>query len=381
MRYLSSLTRKFEVNSLRYLRQHVLKSGGFIDHALCIGTCRDDFELIVAGKFYAGGNEVPADALASKTRVNLGMVNGDLAGFRIKIQHTGETLAIFLDIKLSLFLDFLVLNSHTPSSVNIELIATQILFAAQFSIILIHYEEEKYAVGNRVRALFAGKTGQILRHLRGGKMTKIYDVTVAISAETPIYKGDPGVEITAFKSIAVGASANVSKISFGVHTATHVDAPNHFIDGAKRIHELDPEKLVGPCRVIQVPDKVVAIEPEHVGDISGVTRVLFKTQNSAFWATPELGFRTDFSYLTPETARLLVDKGVVLVGIDYLSIEKSGSPGHPVHITLLENEVVILEGLDLREVLPGDYGLICMPLKYIGGGGDGSPARTMLWKN
>jgi len=213
------------------------------------------------------------------------------------------------------------------------------------------------------------------------EMNRIYDITVPISAETPIYKGDPGVEISSFKSIAAGSSANVSQISLGVHTATHVDAPNHFIDGAKRVHEIDPQKLVGPCRVIQVPEDVVAIEPEHVGDLSGVCRVLFKTRNSSYWSTPELGFRIDYSYLTPATAKLLVDKGIVLVGIDYLSIEKSGSPGHPVHITLLEKEVVILEGVDLREVPAGDYGIICMPLKYIGGGGDGAPARTMLWEN
>jgi arylformamidase len=207
---------------------------------------------------------------------------------------------------------------------------------------------------------------------------KIYDVTNAISAGTPIYKGDPGVEISAFKSIASGSTANVSQVAMGVHTATHVDAPNHFIDGAKRVHQLDPQKLVGRCRVIAVPEDVVAIEPRHVGDISDVTRVLFKTRNSAFWDHPELGFRTDFTYLTPDTAGLLVDNGIVLVGIDYLSIEKSGSPGHPVHVTLLEKEVVILEGLDLRVVSAGDYEIMCLPLKYDGGTGDGSPARTFL---
>ena len=207
---------------------------------------------------------------------------------------------------------------------------------------------------------------------------KIYDITVSISAETPIYRGDPRVEFTSFKAMSHGDSANVSQISFGVHTGTHIDAPNHFIDGAKRVHEIDPEKLVGPCRVISVPDDVIAIEPEHVGEIVGVQRVIFKTQNSAFWAEPELGFRTDFSYLTPATAKLLVNNGVVLVGIDYLSIEKSGSPGHPVHITLLEKEIVILEGVDLRGIEPGDYELICMPLKYDGATGDGSPARTFL---
>lgn len=207
---------------------------------------------------------------------------------------------------------------------------------------------------------------------------KIYDITVPISSEMPIYKGDPGVEITAFKSISEGSTANVSQISMGMHTATHVDAPNHFIDGAKRVHELDPEKLVGPCRVVDVPEDVIAIEPTHVGELSGVERVLFKTRNSAFWATPEDGFRTDFTYITPATAKLLVDHRIVLVGIDYLSIEKSGSPGHPVHITLLENEVVILEGIDLRGIEAGNYEVICAPLKYDGGKGDGSPARTFL---
>ncbi len=207
---------------------------------------------------------------------------------------------------------------------------------------------------------------------------KIYDVTVGLRETMPIYAGDPTVSIKAAKSIAAGDSANVSQISLGVHSGTHVDAPNHFIDGSRRVHELDPNKLIGSCRVIRVPDDVTEIEPEHVGEIAGVERVLFKTRNSDFWSEPERGFRRDYTYLTPDTAKLLVEAGVVLVGIDYLSIEKSGSPGHPVHITLLEKEVVIVEGVDLRAVEPGDYELICLPLKYEGGGGDGSPARTLL---
>lgn len=207
---------------------------------------------------------------------------------------------------------------------------------------------------------------------------KIYDITVAISESTPIYKGDPGVEISSFKAIANGSSANVSQISMGVHTATHVDAPNHFIDGARRVHEIEPYKLIGPCRVVEVADDVTAVEPEHIEDISGVERILFKTRNSSFWATPELGFRSDYTYITPATAKLLADSGVVMVGIDYLSIEKSGSPGHPVHVALLEKEIVILEGVDLSDVNAGDYEIFCLPLKYDGATGDGAPARTML---
>lgn len=207
---------------------------------------------------------------------------------------------------------------------------------------------------------------------------KIYDISVTISEKTPVYKGDPGIEISTFKAIASGDSANASQISLGLHSGTHVDAPNHFIDGTKRVHELDPQKLMGPCRVVDIDKTVVAIEPEHIGDIAGVERVLLKTRNSEFWSTPEDGFRADFTYITPATAQMLVESGIVLVGIDYLSIEKSGSPGRPVHVGLLEKEIVILEGIDLRGIEPGDYELICAPLKYDGATGDGSPARTFL---
>jgi arylformamidase len=188
------------------------------------------------------------------------------------------------------------------------------------------------------------------------------------------------VSVSAAKSIAGGDSANVSQLCCGVHTGTHVDAPNHFIDGTKRVHELDVAKLVGPCRVVEVASDVMAIEPEHLPSLDGIERMLFKTRNSDFWSTPEDGFRKDFTYITPDTAKAIAAARIKLVGIDYLSIEKSGSPGHPVHVTLLEKEIVILEGVDLRDVPPGDYEIICMPLKYIGGGGDGSPARTVLIK-
>src|SRR5262245_20321982 len=126
---------------------------------------------------------------------------------------------------------------------------------------------------------------------------KIYDITLPISDETPIYQGDPRVEFDLCKSMANGDAANVSQISLGVHTATHVDAPNHFIDGAPRVHEMPVESLTGKCRVIEVANDVDGIMPEHLGDLEGVERVLFKTKNSAFWNTPETGFRTDFAYI------------------------------------------------------------------------------------
>jgi len=207
---------------------------------------------------------------------------------------------------------------------------------------------------------------------------KIYDITVPISDSVPIYEGDPKARIDVCLSIANGDSANVSQMCFGVHTATHVDAPNHFIDGTRRVDQLDLDKLIGNCRVIRIDESITAIEPQHLGDLAGVERILFKTRNSAFWNEPEKGFCTDFTYISPDAAKVLADSGVKLVGIDYLSVEQFGSKDFKTHITLLEKEVVILEGIDLREVNPGDYELICLPLKYIGGAGDGAPARTIL---
>jgi arylformamidase len=212
---------------------------------------------------------------------------------------------------------------------------------------------------------------------------KIYDVTVAVSENVPIYEGDPRVSVDSVSRLADGDSANVSRLCCGLHTGTHVDAPNHFIDGTRRVDDLDLEKLIGRCVVVEIEEAVDAIESFHLPELdydSGVERILFKTKNSAFWNEPEKGFRTDFTYITEAAARTLAEGGVRLVGIDYLSVEKFGSTDFATHMILLEKEIVILEGLDLRAVPPGEYELLCLPLKYRGGEGDGAPARTILRK-
>lgn len=207
---------------------------------------------------------------------------------------------------------------------------------------------------------------------------RIYDVTVPISEQTPVYEGDPNVEITSANAIARGDAANVSRLCCGIHTATHVDAPNHFIEGSRRVHELELEKLIGRCRVVEIDKSVMAIEAKHVENLDGAERVLFKTRNSDFWNDFAQGFRKDFTYIAPEAAKALVDLNVKLVGIDYLSVERFGAETFDTHVTLLEKEIVIIEGLDLREVSAGDYELVCLPLKIAGGTGDGAPARTIL---
>ena len=206
---------------------------------------------------------------------------------------------------------------------------------------------------------------------------KIYDITVPIRSAMPVYEGDPGVKIDPWSAFAKGDSSNVSILNFGAHTGTHVDAPAHFVEGARRIDALSLDVLIGPARVLRVPDDVSEIDPKFINrcDLGGVERVLFHTRNSTFWNE---GFRKDFTHLLPEAAQLLVDRGIKLVGTDYLSIEKFHSGDHRTHRTLLSNNVVIVEGLNLSEVPEGDYELICLPLKIAEGAGDGAPARAVL---
>jgi arylformamidase len=208
----------------------------------------------------------------------------------------------------------------------------------------------------------------------------IYDVSVPLSAATPTYPGDPGIEITEWLRLAKGDAANVSLINFGLHSGTHVDAPAHFIEGGARVDSLPFDSLLGTADVVEAPDHVAVIDESFVATncAGGSQRILFKTRNSAFWGDNERGFREDYVYIDPAAARWLVAAGVKLVGIDYLSVEKFQSDDFQTHLAFLSSGVVIIEGLDLRAVSGGSYELICLPLKVAGGGGDGAPARVIL---
>ena len=208
----------------------------------------------------------------------------------------------------------------------------------------------------------------------------IYDVTVPISNELPTWPDDPGVQITVWRSLSSGDSANVSMLNFGAHTGTHVDAPAHFIEGAAKIESLPLDVLIGPAQVIEVPDDLHAIDEAFVLDhcAPDTTRVLFKTRNSAFWSESEPEFHTDFTYLDLNAAQRLAKRGIKLVGIDYLSIEKFNSPKNETHLALLSHGVVILEGLNLTDIPAGMYELICLPLRLRNSKGDGAPARVVL---
>lgn len=209
---------------------------------------------------------------------------------------------------------------------------------------------------------------------------QIYDVSVPLSAATPTYPGDPGIEIKEWLTLANGDVANVSLINFGLHSGTHVDAPAHFIAGGSRVESLPLESLIGEAEVVEVANDVRVIDADFVAAncAQGSQRILFKTRNSTFWNETQDGFREDYTYIHPDAAKLLVEAGVKLVGIDYLSVEQFKSEKFETHHVLLSSGVVILEGLDLRAVPSGRYELLCLPLKIAGGSGDGAPARVIL---
>ena len=208
----------------------------------------------------------------------------------------------------------------------------------------------------------------------------LYDVTVPLCNELPTWPGDPAVEISDWRCLANGDSANVSNLNLGAHTGTHVDAPAHFIDGAAKVESLPLDALIGAVEVVAVPDDCRAIDDEFVRAhcAADAQRILFKTRNSAFWSEAQPQFHTDFTYLELEAAQTLAQRGVKLVGIDYLSIEKYASPKHETHLALLSRGVVILEGVNLTDVPAGKYELICLPLRLRSNLGDGGPARVVL---
>ncbi len=207
---------------------------------------------------------------------------------------------------------------------------------------------------------------------------KIWDISLTISPNLPTWPGDPRAIIERVSAIASGANANVSRMDMGVHTGTHVDAPLHFIDGSSAVEAMRLDVLIGPARVVQVGDDVNVITREVLEKLDipqGTARVLFKTRNSQYWAERIGEFQTDFVGIDESGSKYLVEKGVHLVGVDYLSVAPY-KQSRPTHEVLLGAHMVIVEGLDLSEVQPGEYQLICLPLKIEGS--DGAPARAVL---
>jgi arylformamidase len=202
-------------------------------------------------------------------------------------------------------------------------------------------------------------------------VTGIIDISVPLSPSTVSWENESAPVIERVHTIEAGDGYNLSRLVFGTHSGTHVDAPLHFIDGSGSVDRLSLDALIGPALVIDARDVAEEIEAQLVERElpAGCERVIFSTRNSELWNEP--GFRSDFVGISPQAASLLVERGVRLVGIDYLSV---GAP--ETHRELLSHDVVLLEGLDLRGVAAGRYRLVCLPIRIAGA--DGAPARAIL---
>lgn len=204
------------------------------------------------------------------------------------------------------------------------------------------------------------------------------DISTPLHNGMVVWPGDAPFERTSTLEIANGDECNLSQISSTAHIGTHIDAPRHYLEGAAGIETMPIAASIGRARVIEIHDpeaiRTSELEPHR---LAKGERVLFKTRNSEHcWETDH--FQKKYIYITPEAAHYLAERGVQTVGVDYLSVGGFESGGPETHRILLQAGIWIIEGLVLEHVEPGEYELVCLPLKIIGG--DGAPARAVLRK-
>jgi arylformamidase len=204
---------------------------------------------------------------------------------------------------------------------------------------------------------------------------KLIDVSVPLDPTLPTYPHNTPFSLEAIKRRARGDSSNVSTLHMSAHCGTHVDAPRHFFDDGAGAEALPLEILCGRARVIEVTSrKAVTADDFERLNLSEDIRLLIKTHNSRLWGDPT--FHQDYIGISESGARHLVEHGVKLVGVDYLSVEPFGTAGGPTHQVLLGAGTIVIEGLNLRDVDPGVYEMYCLPLPIVGS--DGAPARVVL---
>lgn len=206
-------------------------------------------------------------------------------------------------------------------------------------------------------------------------MNKYFDLSPGLSEETVVWPGDSPVVIREHKSIEKGAGYNLTSVSLSSHSGSHVDAPRHFYPDSASVDELPLDTLIGTAQIIEITADSVdekLLEEKLAG--KNIERLIIKTRNSSLWSNPN--FDKNYVSLTNSGADCLINKGIKLVGIDYLSIESIDSRDAYVHKVLLQNGIVIIEGLNLSEVQSGEYELFCLPLKLEGI--DGAPARVVV---
>ncbi len=206
---------------------------------------------------------------------------------------------------------------------------------------------------------------------------KWIDISLTLKSNMVHWPGDPPFSIERVRVMDRGDTVNLSKITMGAHSGTHVDAPVHFIKGAKGVDRLLFDLLIGPARIIEIADTDTIKEKELAGHgIKKGERILLRTRNSIKKILYSDTFSEDFVYMEKGAAEFLVTRGIKTLGVDYLSVGGYKKNGSDVHRTLLNAEILVIEGLDLTEALPGDYNMICLPMKILGS--DGAPARVIV---
>ncbi len=206
----------------------------------------------------------------------------------------------------------------------------------------------------------------------------IIDISIPLSGKTPVWEGDKGISVHRVAIIENGCDFNVSRIELGVHTGTHIDAPFHVFENGKTVDEIPLDTLIGNVQVIEIPNGISVIDKNCLMKMSfqdGIDRILFKTSNSLYWETDPFSFHKEYVALNSEGAKYLADIGLKLIGVDYFSVSSFDDLKQP-HMTLLNRGIVLLENIDLRQVVPGIYKLICLPMKITGT--DGAPVRAVL---
>ncbi len=208
-------------------------------------------------------------------------------------------------------------------------------------------------------------------------MTAVIDISMPLLGEIAVWPGSPGASRTELDSLAAGAQANVSQLTMDVHTGTHLDAPAHMIDGAETMDDYALQTGLGEALVLDTGD-APALDAEVLTALdppADTRRILFRTRNSRLPELRTAPFTADYTALTLSGAEWLVDRGIELVGIDYLSIQRFEDPTDTHHV-LFRGGVTILEGLWLTDVAPGRYELLCLPLPLAGC--EAAPARAVL---
>lgn len=204
---------------------------------------------------------------------------------------------------------------------------------------------------------------------------KIIDISLPLNNQTPVYPKNVPIVVNVHQKMPEGSS-HLSSITFGSHSGTHIDAPAHCIPGTLTLDKLPLEHFIGPVRVLDFSAETAECVTKDMLEKKNIKigeRILLKTRNSL------RGFKefyTDYVYLDGDGADYLAGLGVMLIGIDTLSIKKSGGPDNRPHLSFLSKNIPIVEGLDLSAAAEGEYELFCLPLKFTDI--EGAPARAVL---